>query len=271
MAKHGNFSGDYDPNEFGFEWTDEELSPEEKKLLDELTVPIDEPQRRFAESIQADIVAEVQERLEALRVERFDGIEKSQIQNSPELQMTPYILDDVHYVVYKRHKLGPFNRFVSVSAGEIFDEFRNMCEAGVDGTHLQREQDAQAVKVLINAGKIDDGSIYEVMVTPKGRFAVRSLYRLLAESCMRPFTNILPKAARRRMDERPLMFDEVAARAIHFLQIKLRQHGSIDTIKLSTDQKLMYELVSRDLTRANAFGLPVAEYIYENLEPKQSS
>ena len=272
MTNQEGYPGGQNPNEFGFEWVDEdELSPEDRQLLDELSVPVGRPKPRFTQVVHADLAAEVQKRFESLRVESYREVDKSLIKNTPELQMTPHILDDVHYVVYRRRKQEPFNRYVSVSADDIFAEFSRMRETGVNGVLLQRKQNSQAVKVLINDGKIDEGSIYEVMRTSEGRFAVRSLHRFLAEDCMRPFTNILPKAARRRTDERPLMLDEVANRAIHFLQNKTRQHASIDTTKLSTDQRLTYELVSRDLGRASALVSPVAEYTLRDIESEPTS
>lgn len=256
------------PDEFGFEWTDDhELTPENQKLLDELSIPVERSQPKVGEVVHGDIATEVQNRLEALRVENYQQVDSSWIKATPELQMTPHILDDVHYEVYRKRKREPFNRFVSVGAEQIFHEFSEMAKSKVNGILLQRRQNAKAAQTLIEAAKIEEGSIYRIMTAADGRFAVRSLYRLLREDQMKPFTNLLPKAARRRGE--PLILDEVATRAYHFLDIKIRQHGSLDTSLFSNDQRIAYELVSRDLMRTQAFASPVMDYLGRGMETSQ--
>jgi hypothetical protein len=256
----------------GFEWVDnEELTPEVEGLLAELSVPSRRMRstREMPEVVQTDLAVEVQDRLQALRVENFELFDRKLVKDIPELQMTPNILDDVHYVVYRGLKQMPFARFVSVNAQQIYLEFRNMASTGVNGVILQREQNKNAIEILTGAGKIEEGSLYEAMSSSNGRLAVRSLHRLLAEDSMSPFTKILPKAHRRRSSESPLLFDEVGARAFHFLDMKLRQHARLDVSQFSTDQRISYNLVGRDLGRARAFAEPVNNYIAENLPPEK--
>lgn len=262
-----------EPDDFGFNWVEEEaLTPEIQALLEALSVPVRRSLPRLAEVIHTGLANEVQQRLAVLRVEGYSEVGKSHIKITPELQMTPYILDDVHYEVYRRRKLGALNRFVSVNFEEIIAEFQAMHENRVNGVLLQRKQNDRAVKFLVNALKIDEGSIYETMggSSPEGRFVTRSLHRLLAEDSMRPFTKLLPKAATRRIDESPLVFDEVAEHALHFIDMKYRQHESLDTSKLSTDQRIIHQLLSRDLERAKAFAMPVSDYIGKKLKPEQA-
>jgi hypothetical protein len=140
-----------------------------------------------------------------------------------------------------------------------------MAETGVNGILLQREQNNQARQALTSDAKIEEGSLYEAMVTEYGRFAVRSLYRLLREEAMAPFAKLLPRASRRRGRESPLMFDEVGARAFRFLDTKIRQHAEVSMSQLSTDQRMYHELLARDLGRARAFAEPVNDYIAHNL------
>ena len=265
MATYHGPNGERDPmDEFSFEWNDrdDELSPETEELLKELSVPIGRvPVRQLAEVVHTDLLDEVRNRMEDLRVDGYDRVDKRWIKAAPELQMTPYILDDVHYAVYRARKnRGPYNRFVSVTADEILDAFVKMRESGANGIVFQREQDDQAKKTLIK-NHIEENSIYEAMATPDGRFAVRSLYRLLREDSMRPFTNTMARATRRRMDEAPLSFEEVAIHAPRFIGNKLSRHLTQNPTYLSSDQRLTHELISRDLQRARAFAMPVTEYM----------
>lgn len=264
MSEHYEESEEPRNDDFGFEWQngDDELSPDVQKLLEELSVPIGRvPVRKLGEIVCEDCINEVRVRLEELRVEGYDRVNKKWLDEFPELHMTPNILDDVHYKVYRNKKnLGPYNRYVSVSAEDVFDEFENMKETGTNGILLQREQDTQAKKTLIK-NHIEENSVYEAMITAEGRFAVRSLFRLLREESMRAFTNAMIRATRRRMDEAPLSFDEVAAHAPGFIEKKLGLHTNYDPSHLSTDQRLTHELISRDLYRARAFAKPIIEYM----------
>jgi hypothetical protein len=260
------FNGERDSDEFGFEWADEALSPEAEALLKELSVPIGRiPVRKLAEVVHEDLIAECRQRLTALQVKDSNLIDKHLIKSALELQMTPFILDDVHYEVYNRRKnRGPLNRFVTVSIYDIFQEFQEMHETGVNGVLLQRRQDDRAKKTLIDSAKIEENSVYETMADPEGRYAVRSLFRLLKEDSMVNFRHLMRKATQRRMDNVPLTFQEVAGRAPHFLKNKLAQHIAIDLLQLSDDQVITHGLISRDLYRAEALASPLIEYTITN-------
>jgi hypothetical protein len=263
----------HNPDEFGFEWADEELTPEVQELLQELSIPVSRPSRKMAEMVHNGLAQETQERLAELRVEGYNEVDGSWIRAIPEVQMTPNILDDVHYVIYEARKKQPlYSRFVSVSAREIFRELHDMKENKLNGAILQNNQTSEAFEFLATYLKMDEIGIYEAMRKgPEGSFAVRSLHRLLSEKSMSDFWKVMRETAERRIDEAPLTFDEVAIRAVRFINNKHSRISRWNTSDFSTDQETVHVLVLRDLARTEAFAKPLADFLGRHIEPELNS
>lgn len=262
-------NGGFGPDELGFEWVDkdDELSPEEEELLKELSVPIGRPPRKMAEMVHSELAEEARERLEELRVEGYTEVDKTWVKAIPELQMNPNILDDVHYVVYQARKNQTlYSRFVSVKAKEIFQELYGMYENRINGALLQSKQTEEASKFLEFDLKMDEVSVNEVMREgTDGAFAIRSLYRLLSEKTLVEFCKIILNTAEEQADVAPMTFEEVANRAVRYINNKHNRIANWDTSDLSTDQQTVHLLVLRDLERAQAFAKPVAEYLGKHI------
>jgi len=268
-------NGGLSPDEFGFKWVDreDELSPEDEELLKEYSVPIGRPPRRMAEMVYGELAEEAQERLQELRVDGYAKVDKSWIKEIPELLMNPSILDDVHYVIYQGRKKQPlYSRFVSVSAREIFLELYGMKEDCINGAVLQSKQTSEAFKFLAKDLGMDEISIYEAMRKgAEGSFALRSLHRLLGEKNMEGFCKIILKATEERADEAPITFEEVANRAVRYINNKHSRIANWNTADLSTDQRTVHSLVLRDLERSQAFAKPVADFLGRHIETNEQN
>lgn len=266
MTSHEQNGGGLGPDEMGFEWVDDdELSPEAKELLDQLSVPIGRQQREVGDEIREELVIEVQNRLESLRVDGYELVDKRWI--TPELVLTPHILDDVHYEIYRARKRQPYGRFVSVKAVEVFEALHSNYETRNSATLLQMEQDGRAFKFLATKMAMDETSIYKaVQKGPDGAFAVRSLHRLMKEDNMKEFQKVILRAAQRRADEAPLSFEEVTASAVSWARNLYRRIANVDTSGLSSDQQAQHLLELRDAERAVAFGHPALEFIDQQID-----
>lgn len=262
MNNHERFSGD-DPEEPNFSWEDNELTDENLEELKKLEVPVGRTPQ-VGESVRNDLSIELRRRMEELRVEGGHTINKWQLRRLPELLLTPYVLDDVHYAIYERRREKSSSPYVSVSFKNILDEFKSMADNRINAALLQRRQTEDAHTRLVDLG-LNDDSLYKMIGnSPHERFLVRCLSRLLREPAMAGFTDKLLNEAMNRGAADPMRFEEVASRASKRLEHKYVGHMALDTQNYSNDEKLWFLLVERELARARAFAAPAAGYLPNN-------
>jgi hypothetical protein len=298
------------------EWEDPELTSESRRLLDSVMHSLRSRPRDNRHSPKPSELAEdareiaardatvITERLVDLEVRGVrtavgvDQFTYRHIQRYPELDMVPHLIDDVHYEVYRKRKEKSPSPYLTISLDDVLSELVTMQETSVDPVNYQRRQLNEAVEFLQRLS-IEEGSIYEAMAKPDGRFMVRSLHRFLSERSMRSFLENFKKVQKERMDERPVDLISVAARAVKWFEIRYRENqalgGSIDvegtpkwqaefatekeTILEDTvsdmisqtqkkqldekdpDQMHWYEMRMRELNRTKALARPISEYV----------
>ncbi|HLG90794.1 MAG TPA: hypothetical protein VI336_01370 [Candidatus Saccharimonadales bacterium] len=262
MAKQESPSGEETGIDFTWE-EDDPLTPEQR--LEKLAVPIGKT-AHLGEEIQRDLSKEFKQRLDELKVEDSRTMNRWQLRRNPELLMTGYLLDDVHYAVYEKRRQKTGSPFVSVNFNDILSELKIMADTHVDGALLQRQQTQEAHTHLVDLG-LSDESLYRMIgQSSNERFLVRSLSRLLREPSMDTFARKLSKEAMERGNDRPLTFEEVASRAIRKVEHIYKEHTLIDRFGFSTDENMWHLLVAKDLERARGFAAPIAGYVASNQE-----
>lgn len=338
-------NGDTNGDElFGVAEFEDELTPENLVTLAALSRSLRGRQRD--RSVGAKDIAEsarevaerdaesISERLLELQVRDVKTINGTNlftyrhIERFPDLGELPNLIDDVHYEVYHRRKEKSPSPYISVNLDEILSELTVMRETHVDAVNYHRERQKEAEEYFYNL-KIEEGSIHEVMTTPEGRFMVRSLHRLFRERPMGRFLANFKKFQSNRMDERPVDFNVVAARALKWFERQYRENSLLGEtvveseadvlveyaakpheehddvlVKLPTlpqqnksnippasepdsipihpnniskkqlneddrDEMMWFELRMRELDRARAFAMPVAEYLAAKAAIKQ--
>src|SRR3990167_6946940 len=110
-------------DEFGFgDWDEDQLSDDDKELIEELSIPVRKTTpRHIGEVVHSGLAVDFQRRLDALRVEDPRSATKWKIRRHPELLMSAYALDDLHYAVYERQREKSASPFISITFREIMD------------------------------------------------------------------------------------------------------------------------------------------------------
>lgn len=249
------------PDEFGFSWREEEDLPREvEDLVEKLSVPVSQTMpRHIGEIVHSGLAVDFQKRLDALGVEDPRSATKWKIRRLPELFMTAYALDDVHYAVYEHRRAKTPSPFISITFKEIIDE------AVVNVVLLQRHQTLQAYFHLVEVG-LNPDKLYKMATGngPEEKFLVRSLSRLLKEDCMSAFAQKLPPQALLRSDEKPFEFAEIAARAAKKIGYLHHEHMALDIRAYSTDERMWHFLTARNLERARAIAEPLMNFIQDS-------
>lgn len=243
------------PDEFGFgDWNEDQLPSDIEELVEELSVPVRKTARHIGEVVHSGLEVDFQRRLDALRVEDPRSATKWKIRRHPELLMSAYALDDLHYAVYERRRAKSPSSFISITFKEIM-----AYETKTNIAQLQRNQTLESYLHLVDLG-LNADNLYKMTTSesPEEKFLVRSLARVLKEDFMAPFTDKLLKEAIERASVRPLEFEEVATRAARKVDQQYRAHMALDTRSYSTDERMWHLLITRKLERAKAFAEPLA-------------
>lgn len=223
------------------------------------------------------------------------------VERNPDLDITPYLIDDVHYELYRRERDSTPSPYMTVSLEGMLSELTTMRETHVDPANFQRRQREQAFDYLLSMG-IEEDSLHEIQTTPEGRYILRSLYRFLNERPLGTFIRNFIKSERSRLDDRPVDVLTFASRATKWFDRrygeneKLRtpvvedrkllrsefpdedeqKHESTEDVMYQMqrkrldeedpDQTQWHELRMRELNRTRAFARPVAEYLEKRQE-----
>jgi hypothetical protein len=258
------------------------FDPDTERAIDEQLIPVGKVPSSLAREVYGDIRLETEQRLRALGVDGVRRLSESQIRAMPELAMSPYILDDVHYDVYEglRDRLvlnfldnkrfandsairmvpDPLGFYVTVEAQNIWDQFRKMKRDHITAQDVQFRQDTVANEYLVRQLKLDYNSISEVKVSSGGRFAVRSLYRLLRERPLLWLSEALPKQAAEHSEDL-ILFSDVATDAVRYMAWLRYELKRVNQSSLSRDQRAHYELIGRGYNRARAFAQSLKPYV----------
>ncbi len=313
-AGNGYENGDENEELFGITEFEDELTPENLIALAAISRSLRGRQRetgvrakdlaetaRAAAEREATVVTNRLEELQVRGVRTTSGVDLftyRHIERFPDISDLPHLVDDVHYEVYKRRKEHSPSPYISVSLDEILSELTVMNETHVDAVNYHRQQSKDAINFFEKL-KIEEGSIHEAMTSPEGRFMVRSLHRLFHERPMAKFVANFRKERQQKMDERPVDFLIVAARAMKWFERQYTMNKVLgETVTIEDEEKWRaefsqdeepgkpavlhvpmpgkqpkeldendpdemhwYGLRMREMDRARAFALPVAEYL----------
>lgn len=215
------------------------INPDPRKALTAREVA------RNSHEIAEEDAAAISERLVELKVKGartsagLDNFTARDLERLPGFAETPYLIDDVHYNVYRHRKEQSPSPYLTVSLKEILSELAAMRETHVDLISYQRKNSKEASEYFERMG-IEENSIHEVMSTAEGRQMMRSLHRIFQERPLVTFLQNFKKEQKQRMDERPIDLRVLAYRVVRWHEVRYRENKALgETVIMSEDNVLV--------------------------------
>lgn len=324
------YEGPGSPDEAGkpedVTWDDDpELTPENLAIMDSIlrargysegrrinSDPRTEPSsREIAKTDREETAKLITNRLEQLQVRDLKGpsgldrFTARDVDRNPDLSEDAFLIDDVHYAVYQRHRSNSPSPYLTVSLNEILSELTVMRETHVLAINFQRKQLKEAEEYFQGLS-ISDDSFHEVMSAREGRQMVRSFHRLMLE---RPMARYVQNYKKMQSPSKwgsgagPIGLPDFANRALKWFDIVYSENRALgentiddarhlwsefplekDTVpsrqavrtkpkqldETDPDAMAWHDLRMRELDRARAFTFPVAEYLEWLASSRQS-